>query len=466
MAVAFLAVPLLIEALGPERFGLLAIIWMGVGYFTLFDMGLGRALTRLIVERLSRKDTSDLGELIWTAGALIALIGAFGAVTLVATAGWLSDRVFSMAEALEAESTSALRVLAAGIPIVVLTSGLIGILEAHQRFAAIAKVRMLLGLLNFLGPLAVTFITPDLTAITSVLLLGRICAFIAFFMLAKGVCPELERPYTPRRRHVRPLIFFGGWLTVTNVVGPIMVYFDRFFIGSVLGMAAVAYYATPHEAISRLSLIPRAVIGVLFPSLTRAFVSDRRRLAELYGQSSFVLLLIMLPPVAAVFLLAPEGLTLWLGEDFRRESTVVVHWLAVGSIINLLGRAPLTLLQSSGRPDLTAKLHVAEVVPYLVLLWWLTAEYGIAGAAAAWALRILVDTVLLLVLASKTVQDVRSQVTRTLTGLPVLMGAFALAGMIEDVVMRLLMTLAVCVICTVLLWPKVSHLLRRRSYAA
>src|SRR5690606_31958051 len=127
LAVAFLAVPLLIEALGPERFGLLAIIWMGVGYFTLFDMGLGRALTRLIVERLSRKDTSDLGELIWTAGALIALIGAFGAVTLVATAGWLSDRVFSMAEALEAESTSALRVLAAGIPIVVLTSGLIGI---------------------------------------------------------------------------------------------------------------------------------------------------------------------------------------------------------------------------------------------------------------------------------------------------------------------------------------------------
>ena len=50
--IALAAIPLLIKGMGEERFGLLSIIWMGVGYFSLFDLGLGRALTKLIAERL------------------------------------------------------------------------------------------------------------------------------------------------------------------------------------------------------------------------------------------------------------------------------------------------------------------------------------------------------------------------------------------------------------------------------
>lgn len=54
LLVAVIAVPHLIEGMGKERFGLLAIIWMGIGYFSLFDMGLGQALTMLVAEHLGR----------------------------------------------------------------------------------------------------------------------------------------------------------------------------------------------------------------------------------------------------------------------------------------------------------------------------------------------------------------------------------------------------------------------------
>ena len=41
LAAALVAVPGLVRALGPERFGVLTLAWALVGYFTLFDLGIG-----------------------------------------------------------------------------------------------------------------------------------------------------------------------------------------------------------------------------------------------------------------------------------------------------------------------------------------------------------------------------------------------------------------------------------------
>jgi len=68
LLVAVFTVPLLIVGMGKERFGLLSIIWMGVGYLSLFDMGLGRALTRLIAERLGK---NQIDGLCWGLGLLV-----------------------------------------------------------------------------------------------------------------------------------------------------------------------------------------------------------------------------------------------------------------------------------------------------------------------------------------------------------------------------------------------------------
>ena len=81
--VALVAIPLLIEGMGKERFGLLAIVWMGVGYFSLFDLGLGRALTKLVSERLGRNEQNELGPLIWTAFILLTVFGIIGAMLLI-----------------------------------------------------------------------------------------------------------------------------------------------------------------------------------------------------------------------------------------------------------------------------------------------------------------------------------------------------------------------------------------------
>lgn len=52
MIVAVFSIPILIHALGKDRFGVLALAWALIGYASLFDMGLGRALTQLVARKL------------------------------------------------------------------------------------------------------------------------------------------------------------------------------------------------------------------------------------------------------------------------------------------------------------------------------------------------------------------------------------------------------------------------------
>jgi hypothetical protein len=62
-------------------------------------------------------------------------------------------------------------------------------------------------------------------------------------------------------------------------------------------------------------------------------------------------------------------------------------------------------LQASGRPDWTAKLHVAELPCYAGLLYWATTKHGIEGAAAAWSFRVTVEAIVLFLLTRSLVKN-------------------------------------------------------------
>ena len=113
----------------------------------------------------------------------------------------------------------------------------------------------------------------------------------------------------------------------------------------------------------------------------------------------FSLSVVMIPAVAVVVLFAKTGLTLWLGADFAEQSFRVAQLLALGILVHSLGQPSFTLIQALGRPDLTAKLHVAEIPFYVLYLPWLIERFGIDGAAGAWLLRVSISTAILSLLA-------------------------------------------------------------------
>jgi len=401
LLVAILVIPMLIEGLGTARFGVLMLAWMVVGYFSLFDLGLGRALTKLVAERLGRGQGEDISELIWTAMSLMTVLGVLGAIVVAVLSPWLVGGVLKIPSELQDETLTVFYLLAVSIPVVIGTTGLCGILEAHQRFGLVNAVRIPLGMLSFLGPLTVLPFSSSLVPVVAVLMIVRLISWCVYAVLCLNVEPTLQHSIRIRGSMVKPLVNFGGWMTVTNIVGPLMVYLDRFLIGAVVSMVAVAYYATPYDVVTKLWVVSGALMGVMFPAFAAALVTDRVRASLLFDRAIKYVFLSLFPVVLVVVTFASEGLNLWLGREFADNSALVLQLLAIGVFINSHAQMPFGMLQSAGRADLVAKLHLLELPFYLLALWWLLDAYGIIGAAIAWVLRVTVDALILFVMTDR-----------------------------------------------------------------
>ena len=241
----------------------------------------------------------------------------------------------------------------------------------------------------------------SLVSIVAVLLGARLvsCAWHLFFCFR--LVPELNSPFRIRTSNIIALLTFGGWITVSNIVSPLLVYVDRFVIGSFISMEAVAWYVTPYEMVSKLAMIPGSMVMVLFPAFAESLPVAPTRVALLFERGVKYTLIGLFPLILITVTMAHRGLTIWLGADFAAHGTPVLQWLALGVLINCVGYLPYALIQAAHRPDITAKLHLVEIPFYLVLLRWLVVIDGVQGAAIVWTLRMAVDTVALLAITGR-----------------------------------------------------------------
>jgi O-antigen/teichoic acid export membrane protein len=75
--------------------------------------------------------------------------------------------------------------------------------------------------------------------------------------------------------------------------------------------------------------------------------------------------------------------------------------LAMGILINAMVQVQYALVQALGRPDLTAKFHLAQLPLHALLVWWLVSLWGTTGAALAQSIRLAMEALLLLVAACR-----------------------------------------------------------------
>jgi O-antigen/teichoic acid export membrane protein len=399
LVLAFLAIPVLVKELGTERFGVLTLALLLLGYFNLFDLGIARALTKLIAERVGIGQDNEIADLTWTAFHLLVLLGVGGGVVIALMTPWLVGAALKIPEELQPETLLSFYLIALSLPAVIGSAGLRAVLEALQRFGATNAVRVALSTFNYLGPILILPFSHSLTAAMVVLVVGRALSLLVYLFLCLQVMPTLRHRFLPQRKVVLDLLRFGSWLTVTNIIGPLMIYMDRFMLGALVSMAAVTYYATPYEIAAKLLIIPAAFIGVLFPAFTTSLMHDRAHTVMLFDRACRYLFLALFPICLSVVTLAYEGMYLWLGEEFARYSTIVLQLLTIGVFVNGMAHIPYIFVQSAGRPDLETKLHLIVLPLYLLALWQLTSRYGINGAAIAWAGRVLADSPIVFAMA-------------------------------------------------------------------
>jgi O-antigen/teichoic acid export membrane protein len=452
MAAGLVTIPFLVRGIGVERFGLLSLVWIVIGYFSLFDLGIGRALTKLVADKIGSGEEHAIPPLAWTSLFLMLLLGVIGALVAFSFSPLLIHRVLRVPETLQAEAVRSFYILALSIPVVTLTAGLRGILEALQRFRTANLIRVPFSVLSFVGPLAVIPFSRSLVPIVAVLVLSRFVGCAVHFLACFSAFPALRRNIVFRQSLLAPALKLGGWMTVSNVVGPLMTYLDRFLIGSLLSITAVAFYTVPFDLTSRLLVIPGAISAVLFPAFAVSCIQDRGAAQGIFVRGVKYTFLAIFPAVLFIAAVAPEGLRMWLGASFAENGSGVLRWLAAGTLLNCMAFIPFALVQGTGRADITAKLHLVELPVYIAALWVLVQRHGIEGAAIAWTGRVAIDAVLLFLFAERELANQRKFLWGLGAGSGVALAVLGVECALPSLMIRLLWFLAALLATGLVAW--------------
>lgn len=393
--VALVTLPLYIAHIGSARYGIIAIVWILLGYFGLIDFGLSRASANALA-KLGGGSRKERVATLMTSLYINLALGTAGALALYFSGSFLMGRLLSLSDPLAAEMTLAFPWVAALLPFLMVMQVCRGAIESRENFVAanlIDNISLISG--QILPLIAAIFIAPTLPVVLTAVFVARATsALIAIAFVART--ERINGLLIFDRTKSRDLFRYGAWAGPDAVIAPVLQFIDQLFVGAALGATAVAHYAVPMNLVARSQIVASALMRATFPR----FSQMKREKAIDLGERAVVSLCFLYGAMCASgIVLSRPFMNLWMGTAFAAEAAPVLEVLLMGAWINGVAFIPFGLLLGQGRPDVVAKVHMLETVPYVMLLWFMLGKFGIFGAAIAWNARVAIDAALMLNLA-------------------------------------------------------------------
>lgn len=396
LVLTFVFSPYVVHRLGVDLYGLLILAGITTNYFAIVELGLGQASVKFLADAYARRDAAGLRLMLWTSALTYLALSAVGSLGLVALTPWLTH-LLRVPQASTLLTEQVLYICALGLAVSMMGSIFASVPRALERFDIVTFLSVPAGV----GQLALNLLLLDLGYSIRGLVVGGVViqslVLVAYIGVARHLLHPLGRPAYDRAA-LRQLLGFGGLVSVSQVVVPVLAHVEKFIIGRVLTLSAVGFYSVPYNLVWALTYIPGSVSGVLFPAFSRLTVEgDSGRRSQLLVRGTKYVFTAILPVAVVLAIFSRKFLAAWMGPDFALRSTGVLQVLAFAVVVNSVSDPAYQALQAMGRPGIPAAFNVVEVCIHIPLCFLLIARYGVLGGAIAWAVRVSLNSLLLTV---------------------------------------------------------------------
>jgi O-antigen/teichoic acid export membrane protein len=423
------AAPFTIRLLGPAGYGLWSLLQSVVSYFNLADLGMATASTRFAAQRYARHDAAAEAAAIWTALAVTTALTAAAALGAALAAPLIVSQVLHARGSLRSDGILALRLLAAAAVAYAAANTLNTPQQVRLRWKSLTLATSGPRVIQIaIAPVVLVATAGGVVAMAAVVLAAAIAAAVLNFLVACRLLPVLRRPRGARDA-VRPITRYGVALAISGMAAVPLMTAERFLLAHFRSPTEVAYYAVASALGSLLVVMPGAMAQPLLPALTQLTEEGNAKAhRQLYHQILRGVFLIITPVSLVLAFLAGPFLGLWAGAVYEAHSVTPFYVIVAGLWFNALAYLPFSQLLASGRTSTIAAIHVAELIPYLVLAAFLTASFGALGAAIAWSTRVIVDAVAFFVLVHR--REGLSWVPTPTRGLAFVLSTAGFAGLL------------------------------------
>lgn len=389
-AVGIVMVPLYIQYMGAEAYGLVGFFAMLQAWFNLLDMGLTPTMARESARyRGGAISLLDYRRLARALEGVFAAVALLGGVLLFTLAQPIAGRWLNASQLPLQEVTQALQLMAAIVALRWMCGLYRGVITGAERLVwlsgfnsviATGRFVLILPVLMFVSASPQAFFSFQLGV--AVLEIGGL-AWMAYRLLPTIPAGQRNRwEWAP----LRPVLKFSLSIAFTSSVWVLVTQTDKLVLSKILPLADYGYFTVAVLVASGIMIVSGPISGALMPRMTRLQAEGQHdALIAVYRQATQIVTATAIPAALVLIFFAPQVLWAWTGNAaLVQRAAPALCLYAIGYAILAVGAFPYYLQYAKGN----LRLHLIGNALFLLLLIpsviWAATHYGMSGAGWAW----------------------------------------------------------------------------------
>jgi O-antigen/teichoic acid export membrane protein len=384
-----LGYPICLHFLDYEQYGVWLVLTTVLTFAQLGNLGIDAAVVKLVAEERGRGDHLGVQRYITTALVLVCISGSAVLVVILAL-----RRPIITLFALSGENARTALWLLPYVGLLTLYVLMVQVFEAALSGLGRMDLASYRGLLaRFISLCISTGLLCWGVGLQS-LLIGRMLAELITH-LAAFLC--LRHMTHIRIRHLfcfdvprcKRLLGFGGTMLGGSLLNMLISPLNKLILSRYVGVGSIPIYEMAFTGSLQIRGLVSAGHAALIPEISR--VSAARtpqahlRVLRLYRRSWELILLLGAPAYAALALLAPTLLKVWLGNRFIEPLPGTFRILLAGSFVSVLGSSAYVTLVGTGQVQHNLMASVVQAVTNVAIILGCLAVFTVTVSAVAWS---------------------------------------------------------------------------------
>lgn len=386
--ISLLFVPVYINYIGVEAYGLLGVFNTVQAVLALLDLGLSTTLNREVA-RFSALNTNreELNDLVFSLQRFYFITSAVAGIALV-IASWLFAANWVNAESLtDREVIFCFIIMALNFSLQFPASLYQGGLAGLQKQVTLNVIMASIATLKAVGALVIlAFVSPTIQAfLLWQLFLSIIQLAVLKFFLWKSL-PAINRKPKIDLKQVYASRHYTVGVIGISLLSILLTQSDKIILSKLVSLTSFGYYSLAATIAGSLSLLLFPVTSAVFPKLTELIAKKQvADTVQLFHRACQLVSIIIIPLGLSLFIFAGDILQFWTRNPaIVLNSTSILRFLVLGTTINSLMLIPYQYTLSVGWVRYGLHINFAAVLFFLPVICIAVYYYGAKGAAITW----------------------------------------------------------------------------------
>ncbi|NRP53633.1 MULTISPECIES: lipopolysaccharide biosynthesis protein [unclassified Marinobacterium] len=390
--IGILILPVYIDYMGAEAYGLIGFFTMLTAWFTLLDMGLTPTVMRESARFRGGSCCSENYALLVRSFSLLFLCVAccifvgvwFSSSTLAQN--WLNVATLPLDDV-----AFCIVVMGAIIALRWLGGLFRGVINGAEKIVLLSFLNSGFATLRFVVVLPVImFISADPVTYFSFQLIAAVLEFLVLFLCANSIMPKADgRAWYVGRLSFQPIkasIKFSLSIAFTSIVWVLVTQTDKLVLSNLMSLGDYGYYSLAVLAASGILVLSGPIASVLMPRLANLEAKgDHEGFIAMYRGATQFAAIVSGVLTFLIFFFADELLWVWTGNpDVVANSADILRIYGLGNGVLVVAAFPYYMQFAKGDVKMHLYGNMLFLAVLLPLVIWATKEYGAMGAAWVW----------------------------------------------------------------------------------